>query len=100
MAGAIIGKGGHNIQKLRTEVCFDTILISEMIFRSFRYSYLFRQKPPQSPLLAIPLKYPNIIPLMKTITFWKFILIFWYIKSGKFRFFENLKEKFEFFLNS
>jgi hypothetical protein len=23
MAGAVIGKGGHNIQKLRTEVCID-----------------------------------------------------------------------------
>lgn len=27
MAGAIIGKGGHNIQKLRTEVCEICILI-------------------------------------------------------------------------
>lgn len=27
MAGAIIGKGGHNIQKLRTEVCDKYILI-------------------------------------------------------------------------
>lgn len=27
MAGAVIGKGGHNIQKLRTEVCFFTFEI-------------------------------------------------------------------------
>lgn len=28
MAGAVIGKGGHNIQKLRTEVSIDKISIA------------------------------------------------------------------------
>lgn len=39
MAGAVIGKGGHNIQKLRTEVCFDKILIVDnILFRFFLLS--------------------------------------------------------------
>lgn len=36
MAGAVIGKGGHNIQKLRTEVSIDkTFIVFKRIF-SFR----------------------------------------------------------------
>lgn len=35
MAGAVIGKGGHNIQKLRTEVCVDKISIPKL------FSYIF-----------------------------------------------------------
>lgn len=48
MAGAVIGKGGHNIQKLRTEVCIDMISrfsspqFPNMIFTSFFcYHFLF-----------------------------------------------------------
>lgn len=39
MAGAVIGKGGHNIQKLRTEVCFDKILIVDIILFRFFFCY-------------------------------------------------------------
>ena len=45
MAGAVIGKGGHNIQKLRTEVCIDKFTVL------FRYHFLRKApiKIPQYP---------------------------------------------------
>lgn len=50
MAGAVIGKGGHNIQKLRTEVCIDEI-ISCVYFRIMIWFTLFFKKEQ-------PLQYP------------------------------------------
>lgn len=35
MAGAVIGKGGQNIQKLRTEVCFSKIFNAYIILSNF-----------------------------------------------------------------
>lgn len=54
MAGAVIGKGGHNIQKLRTEVCFDKISIHKTFFVFFCYSYLFRKTSLMSYFTVLP----------------------------------------------
>lgn len=40
MAGAVIGKGGQNIQKLRTEVCFSYIFNAYFILSNFVIIYL------------------------------------------------------------
>lgn len=39
MAGAVIGKGGHNIQKLRTEVSIDKIPFPSKETFSFCYHF-------------------------------------------------------------
>jgi ribosomal protein S3 len=40
MAGAIIGKGGHNIQKLRTEVCIILSFLRLEIFNLIIFEIL------------------------------------------------------------
>lgn len=65
MAGAVIGKGGHNIQKLRTEVSIDKISIAFernfFVLLSFRNRTLFPLPSPLSRVLEqIPFFQQNV----------------------------------------
>jgi hypothetical protein len=47
MAGAIIGKGGHNIQKLRTEVCMSNEMMKNLLVKLQYLCFRYPKAPPQ-----------------------------------------------------
>lgn len=48
MAGAVIGKGGQNIQKLRTEVCFSKMFNAYILLSNFIIIYVLMNKKTNS----------------------------------------------------